>query len=81
MAPKRRLGEETQREKVKQLRISIERAYKAMDLAVSLIEGVGVTGNGQASTAEKIAAMQEFENTMSNARRCLEDLETCKNEN
>ena len=81
MAPKIRLEEAIRREKVKQLRISIERAYRAMDVAVSLIEGVGATGSGQASTARKVAAMQEFEKTTANARRCLEDLATRKNEN
>ena len=87
MALKRELDEKEQREKVKRLRISVEQAYEAMNVVTPLVEGgvavenVGVTGGDRAPAAEIIAAMQNFEEATSNARKCLEDLTIHKNEN
>ena len=82
-AVKRKLEEREEWTRIKRLRVSVEMAYEAMGVAVPLVEGGvavdstgdgGVTGGAQVSAAEVIAAMENFEEAVSNARRSLDDL-------
>ena len=83
-AVKRKLEEREEWIKVKRLRVSIELAYEAMNVVTPLVEGGvaardggvagGATGGDQVPAAEVIAAMENFEEAASNARKCLEDL-------
>ena len=83
-AVKRKLEEREEWNKVKRLRVSIELAYEAMNVVTPLVEGGVAAGDGgvaggatrgdQVPAAEVVAAIENFEEAASNARKCLEDL-------